>query len=214
MGGEYGRYLRLDRLLALQQPVTGPEAGRRRDSEHFFIVVHQASELLLKQVLLDVQAAIGEMRGARVDWPLVREYVERADALVATLRDLLRLFEHLPVDEFTAFRPGLGSASAAQSHQFASFLALMGVGEDPSPLTAALCSAARREGTASKDFARVVRSLGALASTVGEWRRGHIGVAERFIADAPGTGGTAGVAWLRQRQRPALPDLSRFSRPS
>lgn len=213
MGTEYGRYLRLDRLLELQQPVTGPEFARRRSSEHFFIVVHQASELLLKQLLADTHAAIEGLRSPRVDWPRVHEDLERADALVATLRDLLRLFDHLPVEEFAAFRPGLGGASAAQSHQFSSFLSLMGIDGRPSPLTAALRSAVRREGAASDGSERVVRSLGALASTVEEWQRGHIRVAERFIADAPGTGGTAGVAWLRGRQRPALPDLPRSSPP-
>ncbi|MDT9683103.1 tryptophan 2,3-dioxygenase family protein [Streptomyces sp. TRM76323] len=214
MGTEYSRYLRLDQLLELQQPATGPEFARRRSSEHFFIVVHQASELLLKQLLADLHAVTAELRRSRVDWPLVHESLERADALVTALKDLLRLFDHLSVDEFAAFRPALGSASAGQSHQFSSFLSSMGIGGHPSPLTATLRSAVRGENTDSEEFGRAVRSLRGLASSVEEWQRRHIAVAERFIADAPGTGGTAGVAWLRRRQCPALPDLPQLSSPS
>ena len=54
----YGTYLGLPELLSLGQPVTPEHNSRMRAAEQFFIVAHQASELWLGQVLLDVNQAI------------------------------------------------------------------------------------------------------------------------------------------------------------
>jgi tryptophan 2,3-dioxygenase len=45
---DYGSYLALDELLALQQPRSAPRAAPEHPDELLFIVVHQASELWFK----------------------------------------------------------------------------------------------------------------------------------------------------------------------
>jgi tryptophan 2,3-dioxygenase len=50
----YGSYLALDELLALQRPRSSPE----HPDEMLFIVVHQASELWFKVILHELEALI------------------------------------------------------------------------------------------------------------------------------------------------------------
>ena len=60
-GAYYADYLKLDRLLAAQQPESGRH-GRPAHDEMLFIIVHQAYELWFKQILheLDrIQADFG-----------------------------------------------------------------------------------------------------------------------------------------------------------
>ncbi|WP_198036930.1 tryptophan 2,3-dioxygenase [Nocardia sp. BMG51109] len=54
-----------------------------------------------------------------------------------------------------------------------------------------------REETVSGDLVRWAEALMDLAETVGRWRRLHLLTVERIIGYKPGTGGTAGVEWLR-----------------
>ena len=54
----YGGYLRLDRLLAAQQPLSSPP----HHDEMLFIVQHQTSELWLKLLIHELSAATGHLR--------------------------------------------------------------------------------------------------------------------------------------------------------
>ncbi|HET7487537.1 MAG TPA: tryptophan 2,3-dioxygenase family protein, partial [Acidimicrobiales bacterium] len=58
------------------------------------------------------------------------------------------------------------------------------------------------------DPARVAERLVDLDEGLMEWRYRHVKMVERTIGDLPGTGGSAGVAYLRSTLfRPAFPDL-------
>jgi tryptophan 2,3-dioxygenase len=116
----YLSYLRLDDLLALQQPRS---AGPEHD-EMLFIVVHQVYELWFKQVL-------HELRHLRQQF----EHNDGAGAL-ATLRRVLTILKTLvaQVDvietmtpmSFNSFRARLEAASGFQSHQFRELEFLLG----------------------------------------------------------------------------------------
>ncbi len=54
----YGGYLRLDRLLSAQQPLSQPP----HHDEMLFIVQHQVSELWLKLMIHELRAAIAHLR--------------------------------------------------------------------------------------------------------------------------------------------------------
>ena len=59
----YGGYLQLDRLLSAQQPVSDPP----HHDEMLFIIQHQVSELWLKLLVHELQAAVGLLREGRID---------------------------------------------------------------------------------------------------------------------------------------------------
>ena len=58
----YGGYLRLDRILAAQEPLSGAGGGAPRRDEMMFIVQHQVSELWMKLLIHELKAAIGHVK--------------------------------------------------------------------------------------------------------------------------------------------------------
>lgn len=195
----YACYLRLPDLLDLQQPRTPAERTAQWAHERFFITVHQSAELLAGQALVDLhraaeQAQAGDDREAATA-------LRRVTALVAILEQHLTLLDHLEPDSFASFRPLLDNASGAQSSQFAELFQriaaadLLGPPSDTLPAQQPLAASA----------------LQALRGAVALWQTRHLLLVERMIGDQPGTGGTSGLAHLRDqidlppRRRPAGP---------
>ncbi len=108
----YNTYLKVDELLALQQPRSdGPE-----HDELLFIVIHQVYELWFKEILheLDrVRALLDTNDAARAQHTLKR-ILTILKVLVAQL-DILETMTPL---EFQSFRQRLEQASGFQSDQF------------------------------------------------------------------------------------------------
>ncbi|MGD8690711.1 MAG: tryptophan 2,3-dioxygenase family protein, partial [Gammaproteobacteria bacterium] len=59
----YGGYLRLDRILSAQEPLSDPP----HHDEMLFIVQHQTSELWLKLILHELGAALQHIRADRLE---------------------------------------------------------------------------------------------------------------------------------------------------
>ncbi|TDB91207.1 SDR family oxidoreductase [Actinomadura sp. KC216] len=193
----YEQYLNLPSLMALQSPATPPSEPTTRASERHFIVVHQVAELLLSQLLLDLNAirdvidkepGNGWDGGESGDQAAVRA-AQRAEGLTAMLVHNLALLDHLPPDHFDAFRPRLGEASAGQSPQFARLFAIV---HD------AVSQLQPKSKPLPPQAARSVREIHHL---LGQWQTKHLEIVKRMIGDAPGTGGTSGIGFLRDRIR-------------
>ena len=121
----YGGYLQLDRLLNSQTPRTPVH------DEMLFIIQHQTSELWMKLMLHELDAAL--------------EFVKR-DALEASFKIFARvahiqrmLFEQWAVletmtpSEYLQFRDGLGRSSGFQSYQYRAIEFMLG-NKDPNAL--------------------------------------------------------------------------------
>src|SRR5262245_35672085 len=112
MSVTYSSYLKLDQLLALQQPLSdGPE-----HDETLFIIIHQVYELWFKEMLheLDYLKAL-----------LVRQDASRALATLKRVLTILKvmvaqldILETMTPLEFLSFRDRLESGSGFQSFQF------------------------------------------------------------------------------------------------
>ncbi|MFD1831351.1 tryptophan 2,3-dioxygenase family protein [Streptomyces desertarenae] len=196
---QYEQYLHLPELLRLQHPRAGELGEAVGASETFFIVVHQSAELLLRQLLVDLGAAVRACeRGAR-EWSDTETGLRRAAAVMRMLREHVETLDHLPRAHFLAFREFLGTASAGESVQFAKVFALFGAG---GPLGAP----AREPGRGSAGGRAVPESVTAgfeeVRRELRRWQEAHITLVERLIGDAKGTGGTDGVSWLRSRLLP------------
>jgi len=116
----YSSYLRLDDLLACQQPVSpGPE-----HDEMLFIVIHQVYELWFKQLLHEVDhlaAAFGTD-----DLPAIHATLKRVLTILKVQVAQIDILETMSPVSFLSFRHRLDTASGFQSPQFRELEFLLG----------------------------------------------------------------------------------------
>src|SRR5438309_5552809 len=108
----YNKYLRVPELIDLQSCLSTPA----HHDELLFVTVHQAYELWFKQILHEIDAAIGLMKE---DHPAeaahaLRRVVEIEKLLIAQIH----ILETMRPISFLAFRDELNPASGFQSMQF------------------------------------------------------------------------------------------------
>ncbi|WP_240095615.1 tryptophan 2,3-dioxygenase [Thermomonas flagellata] len=108
----YGGYLRLDLLLAAQQPLSDPP----HHDEMLFIVQHQVSELWLKLLVHELSAAREHLRHDRV-WQFGK-VAARCKRVLEQLTAQWSVLETLTPPEYLQFRDVLGPASGFQSLQY------------------------------------------------------------------------------------------------
>ena len=109
-GMTYADYLKLDQLLSAQQPLS------QLHDEMLFIVIHQTKELWMKELLHELNLAIGligEDRFAEAYKAMAR--ISRIQAVMTLSWDVLSTLT--PVD-YLKFRDVLGTSSGFQSEQF------------------------------------------------------------------------------------------------
>ena len=217
----YGSYLKLDELLALQQPRSDPEHA----DELLFIVVHQASELWFKEILHEMDGLIDAFTRHEAEFALFR--MGRINALMRIVSAQLSALETLPPQHFAEFRRHLGSSSGSQSVQFRAIEAASGLREphfmhvlaehgDIPPLV----QRALARPTLQELFLELLRAQGLelealyvgerpttlffLAESLleyeqqfGQWRFKHVQLVERVLGPLTGgTGGTLGAKYL------------------
>jgi len=116
----YVSYLRLEELLALQQPRS---AGPEHD-EMLFIVVHQVYELWFKQVLHELRYLRAALDAG--DSPGALATLKRVLTVLKTLVAQIDVLETMTPVSFNSFRARLEAASGFQSHQFRELEFLLG----------------------------------------------------------------------------------------
>ena len=120
----YGGYLRLDRLLDAQQPVSGGDAKPPRHDEMLFIIQHQVSELWMKLMIHELRAAIAHLRADALE-PCFK-ILARVKLIQKQLFEQWAVLETLTPSEYEAFRPALGASSGFQSVQYRAIEFLLG----------------------------------------------------------------------------------------
>jgi tryptophan 2,3-dioxygenase len=108
----YGGYLRLDTLLAAQQPLSDPP----HHDEMLFIIQHQTSELWLKLMIHEVRGVISQLRQDNVDSAL--KMLARIKKVLRQLIEQWSVLETLTPSDYLKFRGVLGPASGFQSLQY------------------------------------------------------------------------------------------------
>ena len=105
----YGDYLRLDLLLAAQQPTS------TEHNELLFIIQHQATELWMKLTLHELTAARAQ---------IIKDDLQPAFKMLARVARIMNnaiqswdILSTLTPSEYSAFRDSLGKSSGFQSHQ-------------------------------------------------------------------------------------------------
>jgi len=108
----YNKYLRVPDLIGLQQCLSDPV----HHDELLFITIHQAYELWFKQVLHEIDAAIGFMNEDRLT-PAIRG-LKRVVEIEKLLINQIHVLETMTPINFLGFRDQLNPASGFQSMQF------------------------------------------------------------------------------------------------
>jgi tryptophan 2,3-dioxygenase len=106
----YGEYLGLDKLLSAQQPLT------REHDEMMFIIVHQTSELWMRLMLHELNAALECVRRDNLD--PVFKMLARISLVQGQLISIWPVLATMTPFEYSAFRNALGRSSGFQSVQY------------------------------------------------------------------------------------------------
>ena len=114
----YSEYLKLDGLLAQQQPLSAEH------DELLFIVIHQVYELWFKQCLHELRYLRGAF--ADGDTPRALATLKRVLTILKTLVGQVDILETMTPLSFNAFRTRLQASSGFQSFQFRAVEFLLG----------------------------------------------------------------------------------------
>src|SRR5215217_786793 len=116
----YGTYLQLDRLLTSQAPRSNPA----HHDELLFIIQHQTSELWMKLLIHELDAAVRFIQADRLE-PSFKIFA-RVGQIQRMLFEQWSVLETLTPNEYLEFRETLGPASGFQSHQYRALEFLLG----------------------------------------------------------------------------------------
>jgi tryptophan 2,3-dioxygenase len=120
----YGSYLRIDDLLALQQPrSSGPE-----HDEMLFIVIHQVYELWFKELLHEFDRVMRLLTSD--DTHRAQHTLKRILTILKVMVAQLDILETMTPLEFLSFRERLAAASGFQSDQFRQIEFILGAKND------------------------------------------------------------------------------------
>jgi tryptophan 2,3-dioxygenase len=106
----YGDYLRLDRVLDAQEPLS------RAHDELLFIIQHQTSELWMKLAIHEIRATIAAIREDRLE-PAFK-MLSRVARIFEQLTGAWDVLRTMTPSEYTEFRDSLGKSSGFQSWQY------------------------------------------------------------------------------------------------
>ncbi len=116
----YSEYLKLDRLLDLQEPRSKPA----EHDELLFIVIHQVYELWFKLLLHELDKVGRNFSGNDLYGAIAT--VQRSRTVMKTLVGQLDILETMTPMSFTSFRDRLETSSGFQSSQFREMEFLLG----------------------------------------------------------------------------------------
>lgn len=106
----YGDYLKLDRLLSAQAPLSAEH------DELLFIVIHQSSELWMRLSLHELGAARDQIR--RDELGPAFKMIARVSRIQAQLIQSWDVLATMTPSDYEAIRPSLGQSSGFQSYQY------------------------------------------------------------------------------------------------
>jgi len=174
------RYTSYDQYLGLMQ-VLGASDFVGADSDQLnFVISHQVTELLAK---LLIRYLTDFTRTANLEDLLAAESVSRQ------LNCIWDIFEHISVNNFLRFRESLKGVSGAESQQFRQLASLL-------PECKRLCQ--------SNKSKQGLNTLARLDSNLRKWKAAHLYLTEKLIGSLPGTGGSSGASYLKEKSNDPL----------
>ena len=115
----YARYLTLDQVLGAQNPLTD------QHDEMLFVIIHQAKELWLKQILHEIGYAQTLVRAG--DLTPAYKSLARVSRIQSVLTQTWDILATMTPADYLRFRDSLGTSSGFQSDQFRRIEAMLGL---------------------------------------------------------------------------------------
>jgi tryptophan 2,3-dioxygenase len=109
---DYTAYLQLDELLNAQQPLSDPP----HHDEMLFIIQHQVTELWIKLIIHEIEAAIVKI--GNNDIPPAAKHLARVKHVQNQIYNQWMVLDTLTPSEYAQFRDVFGKASGFQSPQY------------------------------------------------------------------------------------------------
>jgi tryptophan 2,3-dioxygenase len=231
-GMTYADYLHLDELLSAQQPLSDLH------DEMLFIVIHHTKELWLKQMLHEVGLACSLVRRDRfAEAYKALSRVSRIQSVMTLSWDVLATLTPVDYSAFRDVLGTSSGFQSAQFRELeyrlgikdprfleyyeggtAGHARLVKALEEPSlwdEANAALERAAAeswlavyRDAERWFELYQLAEKLVDIDDALAAWRHKHVLTVERIIGMKPGTGGSAGAAYLRSTlDKRAFPEL-------
>ena len=125
----YQNYLKLDKILQAQLPMS-KELGDESHDEMLFIIIHQAYELWFKQIIHELKSVKDTIKNEKIDEKEIIKVVKRTDRIKVILNLLVKqidVLETMTSIDFLDFRDFLSPASGFQSHQFRKIEVMLGL---------------------------------------------------------------------------------------
>lgn len=119
-GGSYGDYLKLDTLLSSQERRSSPP----HHDEMLFIIAHQTSELWMKLMIHELDAARASVIADNVEGSF--KVLARVGHIQRMLFEQWSVLETMTPSEYLEFRDALGKSSGFQSYQYRAIEFLLG----------------------------------------------------------------------------------------
>jgi tryptophan 2,3-dioxygenase len=116
----YGGYLCLEQLLSAQRPLAVPP----HHDEVLFIIQHQTSELWMKLMVHELEAALGHVKRDQLE-PCFK-ILARVKRIQEVLTLQWSVLDTLTPSEYMEFRAVLGQSSGFQSYQYRAIEFLLG----------------------------------------------------------------------------------------
>lgn len=243
---DYSKYLRLDKILTAQEPLSDPE----HHDETLFIVQHQTSELWMLLAIHELRAAIRWIKNDQLE-PCFK-ILARVKQIQRMLFEQWSVLETLTPSEYVQFRHVLGRASGFQSFQYRTIEFLFGNKDrdaiqvhehnaevhaqllrdlespslydeflihlsrhdlaipktaterdwsqayEPDPAVTAVFKDIYEQPHDHWDMYEMCEKLIDVDEAMALWRFRHMKTVERIIGHKRGTGGSSGVAFLKQ----------------
>ena len=128
----YGSYLELEKVLDAQYPVSFEKGNEPAHDEMLFIIIHQAYELWFKQILFELDYAMGVFSQEKIndnseDLNLVRHRLHRVISILQLLNQQVHILDTMTPLDFLEFRNLLTPSSGFQSKQFRMIEATLGL---------------------------------------------------------------------------------------
>ncbi|MDQ0272491.1 tryptophan 2,3-dioxygenase [Cytobacillus purgationiresistens] len=106
----YGEYLQLDQILSAQKRLSG------HHDEMLFIIIHQVTELWMKLILHEINAAIVSIKTD--DMAAAQKRLARVSKTQSQIIQAWDVLSTMTPSEYMEFRESLGQASGFQSYQY------------------------------------------------------------------------------------------------
>ncbi len=172
--------------LSLPQLFDASSFADNDKSQLNFVIAHQITELWLK-LLNNYLTEFSQQQ--------TLSSLLAGESVIRQVNNIWEVFEHIPPKDFLSIRESLNGISGAESSQYAETIKLI------------------KSNMNKCSNVEAIQTLSRIDSALQKWKLSHINLTAKLIGDRPGTGGSDGASYLKDKGTSPLishEDLNQF----